>query len=563
MPDTARSAPQRRWLPLLCLLATLGALLAHRAFLIATSETIAKDGTLYIAMAERWASNPGGVVRKNDFPPGYPALVAWTHAGLSSLGLGDGERGWTAAARLVALLASLAAMGALWWFTSMTFNWRAAALAVLLFGLGRKWAVLGSDALSDSPAVAFALWAVVLGLLASKLLARGRPGALLLAAGVGLASAAGYLVRPEALLPAMFIGGLWLVNLVRLRTHLALRLAALLLMAASLLALAGPYMVAIGGLTKKKQLSDVLPTRSAAIEPVRSEAGPVATAPATASDAATPKAKAERKSRGLVQACYRFLAQSVEAMNPIAAVMVGIWFITWALTRPLAALGRWIPARVEEIQPRAEPTAVNLATWAIMTPLLIGLYMNVGYLSHRHLMLPVTLLASATGGGAMILLRWLDFLLERMSLPRAVRLAAGGLLVTALVAGIVLPNLEPMHDSRISDRRAGEYLAAHAASDDTVFSNSSLTLHYAGRNEHLLLEHSLSADGIRAVLQQSMSETVWLSLSDSVLEARPGLARLVSAPPFVTVARILGSEDDDRLTIIYRIRTADLEGVGP
>ena len=147
-PDTidARlpSRAMRPWLRALSLVLVLLVCASLRIWLIDHAEIIEPDGVVYTRAAQAWAISPGEMLhrRRYDVHPGYPALVTWTCHRLASVVFAADPVRWELAGRLVALVAGLMAMGALWVFARRAFDDGVALVTVLLFGLGRKWAVL-------------------------------------------------------------------------------------------------------------------------------------------------------------------------------------------------------------------------------------------------------------------------------------------------------------------------------------------------------------------------------------------------------------------------------------
>ena len=246
-------ASRRRWLGLLLVLCVC---LALRAWVVDHTDVIARDGTVYITMARQWTTAPSEVIRNYDYHVGYPVALLEVHRLLAPLGLGEDLRSWELAGQLVSLIAAAAATVALWLLTGMTWGWRVAWVTALVFSLGRKWVDLGADVLSDSLAVAFEMWAIVLALAALDRLEKRSPWALPLAAATGLIAGLGYLVRPEALLPLGLAAAAWLACRFRGRSTWRLTGGAVVLAVAAALFCVLPYALAIGGLTKKKHLSD-------------------------------------------------------------------------------------------------------------------------------------------------------------------------------------------------------------------------------------------------------------------------------------------------------------------
>ena len=229
-----------------------------RAWVLSHTEIIVRDGMTYTAMARAWTSGPMQVIRGYDYHVGYPVAIVGMHALLKGMGLAERSDSWDVAGGLVSLVASLVAMIAVWRWAAVAYDRWVAILAVLLPGLSRKWSGVGAEVLSDALAIAFQMWSLVLVHDAVRRLLDRRRSAVLLAAGAGLCGGLGYLVRPESLLIPVL--GILLILGLQLRRRLSWRLSAMsiavMVGAAALASL--PYMIAIGGLSKKKNLTELL-----------------------------------------------------------------------------------------------------------------------------------------------------------------------------------------------------------------------------------------------------------------------------------------------------------------
>ena len=335
--------------------------LSLRCWVIAHSQVISLDGTIYIRMARELSGGVGRIAdlaRHYDYHVGYPLAVAAMHSISGRLGLPPGVDGWDLSGEAVSLIASLAAMAALWVFAEWTFNWQTALLTTLLLGVSRKWAVLGEDVLSDALAVALPLWGVVFALWTLDSLARPRRRTIALAVITGLCAGLGYLVRPEAMLPAGLAGALWLIRKIRQKLPWKWTIASLLAMTLTALVCALPYMLIIGGFTKKKPwglLVGQFPMHGLPLATINMSSSP------------TP----------IISATGILIWRLGEAMG----------FVLWGLTI------LWIVARVvdhiarHQVPAFREPAApgafLMIGATAILAPILVGLELHVHYLDYR------------------------------------------------------------------------------------------------------------------------------------------------------------------------------------
>ncbi len=489
------------------LLVVLVACAALRLWLVAHTEVIAKDGIVYVKMAREWSSGPLRVVRGYNYHVGYSVAIAAVHRLLLAAGASSGLADWELSGQVVSVISSLAAMVAVWLLTGMTFGWRAAWVAALLFGLGRKWASLGADVLSDALAVCLQMWAVVLAVMAVKWLQRESKWAVALAAGVGLCAGLGYLVRPEALLVAALAGVLWLACQIRHRKSWRLTLTAVGAMVIVTLACALPYMTAIGALTKKKSLSDLV-----ALPAVESVAMTLPTVLLA----------------GQYNPLRQFTNQLFEALHPLAAFAALFWLVAWAVVR----FARVKSAKALCPSPRPEGTFIMLAATVVTAPMLMGLYANVKYLSHRHLMFLAALLSGLAGAGVCLLAALIADGLNKIRKRRITEPLVLAVTVGLMVAGLVFHSLRPLHEGKGYYRQAGQFLGESAKPEAFVLTDSGYILHYSQLPGAVVMPSKTDADGLLERIGQS--KATHLVVRDKVIRrAWPKLSAMLVLPPFV------------------------------
>jgi hypothetical protein len=361
------------WVLLVLILLACAALRAGMAW---QAEGIARDGHTYIRMARQWWHDPAAVIHNYPYHPGYPAAMAIVH---TAFRLSDTPMAWRVAGVLVAGAASILAMLAAWFWCRMAFGWRTACIATLLFGMTRKWSALGADVLSDSLAICPMIWSLVVGVWATRAM-RQKPGrGVLLLSISGLLGGLGYCVRPEAaVVPCIVVVMLLADQLLRgswRRALLSLGVAF-----AAVAAVAVPYMLLIGDVTKKKRLLDML-----------NPSGLLAALPTGLGT--------------LVQ-------QIFESMHPVLGVLLCVWLVAFIVSltrrksngpdpvRPAAPTGAWI--------------LMVFVTWAMM---MISLKRTAGYMSYRHVMFLAIALLPLAGEGLVILADWLRRVVGKVAPP--------------------------------------------------------------------------------------------------------------------------------------------------
>ena len=475
----------RRLVPLLIVLVVIAGL---RIYLIAHTEVIARDGTIYIQMAKQFPSAPAEVIANYDYHIGYPVAIAGFRRLILAAGFSDGLRVWEVSGQVVSLLASLGAMAAIWLFAGKVFgDWRIAWISTLIFGMGRKWAVLGSDVLSDSLAICLQMWAVVLAIYALEKLKANSRWSLVLAGGVGLCSGLGYLVRPESLLAVGLACLLWLAFQIRRPKSWRLTLSAVGVSIISTLACSLPYMIAIGGLTNKKTLSDLVTL------PLNQGLNLIATIICSIEYSAI---------RQLVNKLF-------EALHPAAGVLVCIWLVCCVIYQ-LTKL-KSLRAALPSLSPAG--ALLIVASIAVMGPLLMGLYSNVHYLSYRHVMFMAAALSPLIGAGVIVSARICEDLIARpLRLPLSQTVIVL-IWVGAFAVSMSIHSLGPLHKGKLVYRHAGDYVGGLLSPDDFVLAENRWILHYA-QAKGSPLPANLAGGDLAEYIKQSGA--TYLVLSDKM-----------------------------------------------
>ena len=492
------------------LLLVLAACAVQRGWLILHTDVIAKDGTVYVQMAREWTDDPRRVAETYDYHVGYPAAIASAYPLLKGWRDYGALRRWELAGQFVSYAASLAAIVAVWLMAGIAFDWRAAWVAALLFGLGHKWAELGADVLSDALSVCLQMWGVVLTVWAYRRLRRGSAACVVLAAFVGLCAGLGYLVRPEALLVALLAVALWMFHALRQRKQWVLAAASSAAAMAVTLACVLPYALVIGGLSRKKSIGDFVlqsagaPARVlAALDPTRWSAAP-----------------------------RQFINRLFEAMHPLVAVLACVWLLGFLLERRL----RGKPAALVFPSPHPPCGFLMLAVLAVTAPLLMSMYANVHYLSHRHVMFLAALLAPLAGAGAVTLAAGVRELLawrRARTLPDApVRVAVVGI----MAVGLALHAMRPMHEGKAHFRQAGRFVAVMQRTGDFLMTDSAWVLHYSQVPGALIAPEQMEGDGLVPWMLKS-GATVAAFRDRQVKERNPRIPHALTQHGFTETSR--------------------------
>lgn len=514
--------------PLVGLLTVLAACMGLRVWLICHTDAISRDGTIYIRMARQWPDDPAGVVQTFEYHVGYPVAVHWVHRLVLALGVTPGPPSWDLAGQAVSFTAAMGATVAIWLFAAMTFNWRVAWVGALLFTVGRKWTVIGADVVSDALAVCLQMWAVTLGLAVVGLLRRKSRWSVLAAAGVGVCAGCGYLVRPEALFTAAFVILVWLAWQCYRRVSWRLTLASACAAGVATAACAAPYVLAIGGLTKKKSLWNIF--RSL----FRSVGLPIASTGAG----------------GDYGGGWKLVGQCFEAFHPVVAVLVCVWLVTWLGVKVLRLK---LPAEVR-IFPRRPGGLIMILVLVSFSAALLGIYRHASYLTSRHLMFPAATLAGLGGAGAVIALYWIQAFATAVIRWGFVARLVFPVGIAAFVVGLLGHSMRPVHEGNAYLRAAGLALGREPTEDRYVVADDARILHYADAQGGFCLSQDITVDRLRRHIPSGRRS--WLVLRDSNVAKAPGdVAGLLRTPAFRPVRafdQIRGGRKDDTLRI-YRV----------
>ncbi len=505
---------------------------ALRIWIVAHTETIAQDGTRYVAMARQWSIDPAEAIKSNRHHPGYPAAISAVRNMLLAAGAGDELRSWTLAGQIVSVATNLAATAGLWVFAGIAFGWRIAWITTLLFGLSRKFAALGSDVLIDSSAVCMQIWAVVLAILVLDLLQNRSRWAPLPAAGAGAVVALGYLVRPEALLLAPLIVMLWIGWTVRSKKALSGTLACVAAMTLAMLLCAAPYALTIGTLTKRHDISHlvgILPVAAAKCRPVMASLIP-ATAP--------------------------FYHQLINKLYNAMHIVLALSALIWAITYLASKFFRVKPPEGVRLEPR-KVAVFWMVGWAVVfLPFLLPGYSWSRNVSYRYLIFQGMLLAPLGGAGMVIVLKWASILAARLGLKPSIRRFTIPVGVLAMAIFVAAHAARPLHANRAQDRQAGMYLREIAAGKDHyVMGSNSLALHYSELDGLVLMKEHFQR-GRRAVLCYiSEKPTTYFVISNrDIRNFNPDLEGMFIGPCFTRIGSFTQSRSQNPEVLgVYRV----------
>ena len=441
----------------LLILLTLGL----RTYQLRTTEVTARDSIGYIHIA--WRLEHGDwrqVIPDSPQHPGYPVAVLAASLPARLLFPNDLPYAMQFGAQLASAGASVLLSVPLFWFGAQLFNRRVGFWAVLLFQCLPCSGRIMADGLSESVFLLFAVTALAIAMYAL------RSGSLV---GFGCAGAAGalaYLTRPEGLLipavAAVTLLGMQAVG--RWRRPWPAVLSRLAVLTCAVFIVGGPYMVLIGGLTKKNTAKQITDAESSRLAPAGEEVsgGPTLFGVWWYGD---PDA-AGGKQLWVLRTMAEVFAKAFFYVFWLPALAGLVWFRDRFRVVP----GAWM----------------QLLLCLVIAGLLYRVAAVMGYLSDRHtiliLLCGVVWATAALDGAA----RGLAAMTVRLK-PRlagrwwtAPTVWAAGLLLAAVVAPLAL-TLQPLHGDRVGFRQAGRWLAGQAHPDEGVFDPFGWAGYYAGR----------------------------------------------------------------------------------
>ncbi|HOD80977.1 MAG: FG-GAP repeat protein [Planctomycetes bacterium ADurb.Bin126] len=435
----------------------LTAFAATRLWLIDSSDLIARDGTLYVHIAQTFSSDPVQTVRSATVHPGYPVLLWAVHGVMEGQDSSDVE-GWDRAGRTISFVAALGATVGLWLWSRLLIGPSAAFIGALLFTLGRKWSALGADVLSDSLAVCLQVWALLAGLAVLRRLMCGRRSAVLWAVAAGALVGLAYLVRFEPIVLVGALAGTWAVCSYRQGRNWRLGLACIGVFGATFIATVLPFVVTIGHFTTKQTHLDQLLSAGG-------HSGAFAGLALAVADSQTDWT-------GLVDKFF-------EAQHPLLGFLTLTCLLGWGLARRFPLVRRLLPLPMAA----REPALILLAVCLLLVPLMAVRLGGMGDLSGRYLMLPALLSSPLAGAAVLALTEAAVSLMVRGVRGEGIiqrrRGWAVAAVTAALAAGLTAHALRPLHEGS-AYRQAGLFLRERASDKSFLLTDEAWALHYSG-----------------------------------------------------------------------------------
>ena len=468
----------------LLLLALVAIAAALHVWIIAHTKVTARDSIGFARLALRIqspeSSNPErpedptrmkiDVVKESQHPPGYP-LAVWITAkfvrqtivpalpgGLySSLQLAETT---LLATQIASAIAAVLLVIPMYVTGRMLFGRVAAFAGTLLFQVIPVPAQITSDGLTEG---AYLLGTATALMFAVRAMRNPGVGGFLL---TGLAIGASYLVRPEAMMVGLGVGLVAAYQGFQRRWPRDLTLGRLAALGVGALLVAGPYMIAIGGISNKPSPKELLnPTPDPRTKLWKGQAAAPPAMQAVAGGAIFAKwmnPPIEGHAGRLLWGAEATAIETTKSLHYLPAAFA--FFALIAFRKRIAS----------------EPALwALLAVGGLNAMLLTYLGARVGYVSERHTVLIVMIGCLFAGGS----LEPIAAALGR--LPGVGSFWSGKFGVPALLVilvGIGLPStLRPLHANREGFKHAGIWLGERVTKNDTVIDPFCWAEWYAGR----------------------------------------------------------------------------------
>lgn len=176
--------------------------LAIGLYLIFTTVMVAKDGIFYIERAQKFSTDPIGIIKGHPF--GYPLMIFLNHKLLNLVSNTTSPQHWIYTAQITTLLCKIAAFIPLYFIGKILVGQKNSFLALLILNFLPYPTEFASDALRDWPLILFlalGFWAILWG-------AKNHNS--LIFALAGLAAGIGYMVK-QMCLQLVVCGIIWLI----------------------------------------------------------------------------------------------------------------------------------------------------------------------------------------------------------------------------------------------------------------------------------------------------------------------------------------------------------------
>jgi hypothetical protein len=458
--------------------------LAISISLIVTDPTISSDAMTYISMAQRWSLDPQELIGESSQHPGYPITVATVHDNIwPGSGFSDQEK-WELVGRGISTVCGLLITVGLVILLHMIFASRSLPwLTVGFLILGRKFASLGAMHLTDFLSLSLQIWGLVSAVAAVRLMKRGSRWSILLAVATGAVGGLGFIVRPEAAAVGLVGGSIWIGTALWRRKRIGMATVMTTAAIATAILCALPYMLAIGGISRKQHLVHFIPGTNVTRRP------PTTTAPAPVPDTVSDNVNAAPTTQASTgpeappttwartrQTVKITLIKFAAAIHPVLAAAMALWMVLWLISRlkPFRGLRNRIDC------PNRTGAGIMLVTAiVILTPVILR-YLATDKISFRYLLLLACVSAGLAGAGLAAIGRLLKVATARIGLSESAQVVSVSLAAVIVGAAMVMHTLRPLHSHVLHVLQAADYVKARIGPDQEILSNAPHLLYRCG-----------------------------------------------------------------------------------
>ena len=525
----------RRTARRIVVLLTIVSALTH-AWVIARAVAPAQDAIRFAHQLRRFQQEPLlEVLRSEAQHPLYPMLAAGVAVMLAQFRPEQSLENYILALQLTSTVCGVLLVPLTYLLARQVVHRGAALWATALLNLSPRVIEVSSDGLSD--ALHLCLVAAACLFFCRTIRSRRPIRSGLIA---GLASGAAYWVRPEGLLvvPAA-VAGLVMALIRRPGHRVRLVLAHALAGLAAFMTL-GLFVAATGRITTKATPGKLLGLAGSRTAQPRSGAIPPfgnrdTVPPSVAHKPVTPPHRTALHRVAVHELAQRHGREPEATGHNPAPARRSFQAALREYASEIGSVYQYLPlvfvlfGLVQLPRLRAARATILLLTavFTLYTAMLLLLYMRVGYLSMRHVLVPALALAPTIGLGAARCIELVAAWLTRQAVPgKPMRKLAHPIAATAVgiaVASTFTPRLwQPLHHSRAGAMEAARWLRQHARPGDAVLDLHLLSGAFANLPTYPLAKH-------RVALRDARVRFVVIDVDD--LRRRD--------PPYSTLLRIL------------------------
>lgn len=426
-------------------------------YAIATTVLIAQDGVYYIQQAQKFSSDPSGVIVSH--PPGYPFLIFIAHKFVGLFSNSSSAQTWIYSAQSITLLCRLLAIMFLYFIGKLLVGSRHSFWALLILILLPYPAEFGSDALRDWPHLLF----LAMGFL--FLLWGVKQGKWWIFGIVGLVAGLGCIIRPECVQLVVY-NILWLlIRLLKPKFNMsrAALLCSLFVLLIGLALPVAPYVREAGRIIPPKLRELVDSSKEYAVSFVQ--------------------AQSEQE-------------VNIESYNRIYSIVSLLGNITKAVGRLIGEISDnlmyfFVPALLIGLYSRFRKQSMAIDIERFFVPffivlnviIMILLYGGYEYMSRRHCLPLVVFLIFYVVVGLEVLSNWLGSRNAQSSSEAELNSKRWFFILLAIGTAVCLPKLvRPLRIEKRGYRDAAKWLKENTAQEDLIAVPDSRIGFYAERN---------------------------------------------------------------------------------